>query len=130
MAAAAHSTNTSRRLFLAGGPAAAVFAALSVEAAQIAPLPALIESHKAAYLAFTHACVVEDEASEITDPRYRAARAEYVRREEAEYQALMALCEYRPADMVQVRLRGNYLAGLADQYGVLGEDQLIALLRS
>ncbi len=125
-------TNPSRRLFLAAGPAAAVFTALRSEAAPapapLSPLTILIEAHKIAWREFSEIVGTDGNLSS-DDPRYLNVHAEWNRLSDAESDAWFALCEYRPQNMQEVHQGGDYLAAFETRDEFLVE-QYVSLIES
>ena len=107
MAASPDITNPSRRLFLAAGPASAVFASLRANVGA-ERLEQLIAAHRDLYLQFSDACGFEDEV-EDDDPRYQALRDEWLRLSNEEDAALTALLEYPVATINEGRRKAAYI---------------------
>ena len=120
----------SRRVFLAAGPATAVFASLSAAARAEArsPLRELIEAHRRSYFAFEEICGPEDDTDE-DDPEYPAIKAEWKRRSRAERKAMDAVCAYPAKTLEEARRKADYLFNHT-QGAELGVWQYRALLGS
>jgi hypothetical protein len=133
------SAKPSRRLFLAAGPAAAVFGALGVAAAAPAmadltldqePILAAIERHQAAERAFTATLNPVDKVyarlhgREVTQADNQAFEAANV----AEEEAIEALLETVPLTWLGVRCALAYLAEMQDGYHL--RDFIPTLLES
>ena len=121
----------SRRLFLAAGPAAAVFAGLhNKAAAEGSPIAELIERHKAALEAFTEACEREDALSHDKESAaYKQADDDWNRLGEAESDALTALLAHKAANLDEARTKAQYMLETLD-FEIIIDDKLDAFLRS
>lgn len=117
----------SRRLFLASGPAAAVFASLRKAAAEESPIDRLIEGHKAAWRALDDACAQLERDED--GPVYPTGFCEFDRACVDEKAALFALCCYPTHTPADARAKAEYLAICFDDRPA-DHTEITALLRS
>lgn len=112
MATHSDTTTPSRRLFIAAGPASAVFAALGVAAAipVLDPVFAAIERHKSAWDAFDAACSLTDNALARQQGREvtKADEAAFERANVAEQEALDGLMSTSPTTLAGMRAALEY----------------------
>ncbi|WP_442755882.1 hypothetical protein ACNHKD_04295 [Methylocystis sp. JAN1] len=102
-------TTPSRRLFLAAGSAGAVFGALSAAASQeVASLVAAIDRHKQVYAAFENISGTWGR-TQPNDPDYGAIYAEWKRLDEAEADAMDAVCRCPVGALADARVKAEYL---------------------
>ncbi|WP_424362951.1 hypothetical protein [Methylocystis parvus] len=101
-------TTTSRRLFIAAGPAAVVFPALRSAATQEG-LAGLIAKHRDIYVRFNEMCDFEDRVSE-TDPHFAALRAEWEYLDAAEVETLGAVLAHPVSTIEGAKTKAAYLA--------------------
>jgi hypothetical protein len=120
----------SRRVFLAAGPATAVFASLSAAARAEAqsPLRELIEAHRRSHVAFEEICGPEGDA-DMNSPEYPAVRAEWERRNAAEEEAMDAVCAYPAKTLEEASCKAEYLLNHTER-GELQDWQYRAVLGS
>ena len=102
--------------------------ALPTAPAAVLSLSAMIERHRAAYIAFNDICGFEDRVEE-SDPRFEALSAEWHRCNDVEEAALDELCTFRPKTMQEVHERADYLAVLLKRYE-MSPEQDMALIDS
>jgi hypothetical protein len=135
MADLSNSTHASRRLFLAAGPASAVFAALGVAAAipALDPVFAAIERHRAAWDAYGVTCYRTDDVLAKQQGREVTQADEDAVEEAGEFerQAIADLIETPPQTTAGMRAAIAHL--IAIEYGSvpeMGGRFLPALLQS
>jgi hypothetical protein len=126
----------SRRLFLAAGSAAAVFATVKIAAAEsvaVDPIFAAVDRHREAWRAFDAACsrtdnvVAEQEGRDVTD----ADEAAYDAANQSEVEAFDAFITLPPATVPGVRAAMTYFIEFeTDLIPHAGERFVAALLKS
>ncbi len=118
----------SRRLFLASGPAAAVFASLLKATAEESPISALIRRHKAAWQALNDARACWD--LEEDDPRRPALEREWERRRVAEEDAILQICSCPARTRQAESAKAEYLTRYFETGADPTEEHIVVLLRS
>ena len=113
------STNPSRRLFIAAGPASVVFSALGA-AVNTERLEQLISAHRDLYHQFSDACGFEDDVDD-NDPRFQALRAEWLRLSNEEDAALTTLLEHPVSTINEARRKASYIMAHFERGAPQGE---------
>jgi hypothetical protein len=114
---------------ISGHELSAAIMALTKARAEKTPLDALIEEHRAAYVAFEEICNFSDYVSE-DDPSYPILEAENDRRSDAEEVALAAVCAFPARTLGDAESKARYILKHMRGGSQLVEEQVHALLRS
>lgn len=120
---------SSRRLFLASGPAAAVLMSLREAVGDGAPIAAVVRRHRAVAEVF-EAFFVNLGRLLPDDPRHAGMMDEFSQLSDAEDSALEAVCACPVKSQADARTKSEYLTQYFDETGQLTPAQIEALLRS